>query len=565
MKRDLIALSEREYDLIIVGAGIFGACAAWDAASRGLKVAIIDKGDFCNATSANHFKMVHGGIRYLQHADFHRIRESSRERAALLRIAPHIVEPLPIVIPTYGRGMQGKEILGLGLMLYDLITFDRNRGLPDHDRRIPRGRIISRDECLEIFPDLQKEKLTGAAVIYDGQMYNPTRLVLSFLRSSVEAGAEAANYLQAKDFLRKKGRVCGIKVKDQLNEAEFEIRGKVVLNASGPWAEHLLRTKNDLCLKPELTYSRDTCFIIRQQFNGRYALAVQGKTRDPDAIVSRKNRHLFLVPWRDYTLVGVWHVVYKGSPDNLILSREELQTFLDEINEAYPPLRLAFENVRICNYGLVLFGDNKPGAADLSYGKRSVIVDHGRKNGIDGLITMIGVRATTARAVAEKAVNLVFEKLRRRSPSCLTATTPIFGGRFECFEDFVRHVTELYSSQIKPDIMRHLVHNYGSELCNVLNYTSKDPSLSLPINDTKVLAAEVVHAVREEMAQKLSDVVFRRTDLATGGDPGEPALQTAAGLMAREMGWNGGRVQEELEEVNLGLLPYRKANSKQEK
>jgi glycerol-3-phosphate dehydrogenase len=550
MKRDLTALSEREYDLIIVGAGIFGACAAWDAALRGLRVAIIDKGDFCSATSANHFKMVHGGIRYLQHADFYRIRETSRERTALLRIAPHLVQPLPIVIPTYGWGMQGKQILRLGLIAYDLITLDRNRRMNDPDRRIPRARTISREKCLEFFPGLQQQGLTGAAIFHDAQMYNPTRLVLSFIRSAVEKGACAANYVQATDFSRNGDRINGVKVQDIVERNEFEIRGKVVLNAAGPWAEYLLKANNDLRLKPELTYSRDACFVVRHRFNGRYALALQGRTRDPDTIVSRKKRHLFLVPWRNYTLVGVWHVVHRGSPDNFTLTRAELQTFLDEINEAYPQLALTLENVSMCNYGLVLFGDNKPGATDLSYGKRSELIDHAREHQTDGLITMIGVRATTARGVAEKAVDLVFNKLGRKSPSCTTSTTPIFGGQVSRFKTFLSEVTQQYSNKLEPEVVRHLAHNYGDELRKVVKYVHEDSSLSHTIGDTNVLRAEVVHAVCEEMAQKLADVVFRRTDLATGGDPGELALQTAASLMARAMSWNASRIEKELAEVN---------------
>ena len=140
MKRDIKVLSNKTYDLVIIGGGIFGVCAAWDAALRGLSVAIVDKGDFSNATSANHFKMVHGGIRYLQHGDVARIRESSRERSALLRIAPHLVKPLSIVIPTYGHGMKGKAVLSTGMYLYDLLTFDRNRYLPK-DRKIPWGKL----------------------------------------------------------------------------------------------------------------------------------------------------------------------------------------------------------------------------------------------------------------------------------------------------------------------------------------------------------------------------------------------------------------------------------------
>ena len=153
MIRKISALVEKEYDLVIVGGGIFGVCAAWDAVLRGLSVAIVEKRDFSHATSANHFKMVHGGIRYLQHGDIKRIRESSRERSAFLRIAPHLTRPLPIVIPTYGHGIKGKELLALGMMLYDLVTYDRNRGILE-ERKIPKGKLLSRQEVLKRFPGI---------------------------------------------------------------------------------------------------------------------------------------------------------------------------------------------------------------------------------------------------------------------------------------------------------------------------------------------------------------------------------------------------------------------------
>src|SRR5262249_4414707 len=156
----------REFDLAVVGGGIFGICTAWDAALRGLSVALIERADFVQATSAHSFRMVHGGIRYLQHGDFPRIRESVRERRALLRMAPHLVEPLPIVIPTYGHGLGGKGALGLGLRLYDLCAADRNHGIEDPARQIPAGRVMSRAECLRLFPELDPTGLTGAGLFY---------------------------------------------------------------------------------------------------------------------------------------------------------------------------------------------------------------------------------------------------------------------------------------------------------------------------------------------------------------------------------------------------------------
>ncbi|MBA2564901.1 MAG: FAD-dependent oxidoreductase, partial [Gemmatimonadetes bacterium] len=211
MRRNPGALAGREFDLVVVGGGIFGVCAAWDATLRGLSVALLEKTDFAHATSANSYKMIHGGIRYLQHGDVVRLRESSGERRALLRIAPHLVHPLPIVIPTYGHAFQGKELLAAGMLAYDLLTLDRNRGIGAANRRIPRTRLLPREEVLRLFPGLEPRGLTGGAVFHDGQMYNPPRLGLAFVRSAVEGGAVAANYVEAAAFLGGDSRVTGVR------------------------------------------------------------------------------------------------------------------------------------------------------------------------------------------------------------------------------------------------------------------------------------------------------------------------------------------------------------------
>ena len=259
MRRNLSALMDKEYDLIVIGGGAFGACTAWDAALRGLSVALVERGDFCHATSANCFKIVHGGIRYLQHGDLVRLRQSSRERNILLRIAPHLVEPLPIVLPTYGHGMQGKELLNIALKGYDFLTFDRNRGIGDPDRRIPNGRVLTRDETLQLFPDLDRNGLTGAGIIYDGHMYSPPRLTLGVLKSAEEAGAVLVNYVEATEFIQTEKGICGIKARDMLSQQMFEARAKMVVNAAGPWAEELLKRSIGINVTPPSTFSRDAC------------------------------------------------------------------------------------------------------------------------------------------------------------------------------------------------------------------------------------------------------------------------------------------------------------------
>ena len=175
--------------MLVIGAGIYGSFVAWDAALRGLSVALVDQGDFGHATSANNFRIIHGGLRYLQHGDIRRMRQSIRERMTLMRIAPHLIHPLPFLVPTYGHLARGREAMGLALWLNDLIGFDRNQ-LADPEKFLPRGSVISRDRCLELFPGVDQKGLTGGAIWYDCQMLSPERLTLSLVKAAAQAGAE---------------------------------------------------------------------------------------------------------------------------------------------------------------------------------------------------------------------------------------------------------------------------------------------------------------------------------------------------------------------------------------
>lgn len=547
MHRDLDALASREHDLVVVGGGIVGVCAAWDAALRGLSVALVERGDFGHATSASCFKMVHGGIRYLQHGDLPRVRESSRERRILLRVAPHLVQPLPIVVPTYGHGARGRALLRAGLLAYDALTLDRNRGIADPGHRIPRSRLLSRDECLALFPWLRRAGLTGAGLFHDAHMHSPARLALAFLRSAVEAGAVAANHVEAVALVRRGTRVCGVRVRDGLGGDLFEVRGRVVLNAAGPWAEQVL-AGHGLRLEPPSTFSRDAYLIVPGRLTGDHAIALPATTRDPDAILSRGPRHLFLVPWRNRTLVGVWHVVHRGHPEAVAVTGDDVRAFLAEVNTLGLPVRLGPQDVCGVHAGLVLFGENRPGAVHLRYGKRSRLVDH-RRDGVDGLISLVGVRYTTARGVAARAVDLVLAQLGRRGPASTTAATPLHGGRIEHLDAFVGDVVARRPAGLPPAVLRDLVRDHGTTYPEVLRHAEARPALAETIGTSTVIGAQVVHAARDEMAVRLGDVVFRRTHLAGGGSPGDVALHVCADLMAAELDWTPARRERELADV----------------
>lgn len=538
---------KQPYDLVVVGGGIFGVCAAWDAVLRGLSVALLERGDFGYATSANSYKIVHGGIRYLQQADFALVRESSRERQALLRIAPHLVHPLPIVIPTYGYGMKGKPVLRAGFLLYDLLTLGRNRGIGDPERKIPFGSFLSRREVLSRFPGLPRDGLTGGGVMCDAQMYNPPRLSMSFLRSAVDRGANVANYVRVDGFLRESSRVTGVQATDLISGKSLQVRGRMVLNAAGPWAGGLLERGLDLQLEERPAFSRDVGLVIGRRPESGYGVACSAVTSDAEAIIDRGGRHLFVLPWRDYTLVGVWHKPYSGPPDEFVVTEEEVEAFVAEANSAYPGLKLRPDEVTAVNSGLILFGDQDQEGSAHSFAKRSLLIDHEQQHGIGGLITLIGVRATTARSMADRAVALVASRLGRSRVPSRTPHTPIFGGHIASVDRLFREVRERVTGDGDGRIASSLVRNYGSEYGRVLRYAAEDPSLRRTLGVSHVLGAEVIHAVREEMALHVQDVLLRRTDLGTAADPGAARVEECARLMAGELSWGEQRVRDEIE------------------
>ena len=548
MRRDLSQFTGN-FDVVVVGGGVCGAAAAWDAAHRGLSVALLERGDFSGATSAESLKVVHGGIRYLQHLDVVRVRESSRERSALLRIAPHLVHPMPFVVPTYGHGMQGGEALGAAFTLLTLLTADRNRGIADPSRRVPRAHLVSRCKLLEWFPGVPRERLTGAGVFYDGQMYNPPRLVWAFIRSALKAGAVAANYCEVTGFLRRERRVTGVTVEDRLGGERFEVRGRVVINAAGPYADALLVRSGLRTAGKPIPFSRDMALVLRRRIVTDRALALQTRYHDPSAVLSRGRRHIFLVPWLGATLVGVSSAIWRDDPDRLKVTDAEVDGFVEEINEADPALKLTRADVGLVMAGLLPIDEGNEADGNVSFGKRPLLVDNARQDGIEGLVTAIVNRYTIARGTAEEAVDLAIRKLGRPASHSRTKSAPLYGGLVSRFDRLVQDVAAELPKDVPADTAERLAHNHGSAFGDVLRVARERAAWNQAIPGTSVLRAEIIHAIRAEMACHLTDCVFRRTDLATTGDPGDVALEDAASLAAAELGWSAEQRTEELRAV----------------
>jgi glycerol-3-phosphate dehydrogenase len=556
MKRTISELSEREFDILVVGGGASGAATAREGALRGFKTALIERDDFGGGTSAHCFKVVHGGIRYLQHADIKRLRSSCMERAALLRIAPHLVSPMPFAIPTFGKGKGSKWFLGTGMLLYDALSRDCNALVQDPARRIRGTRFLARTETLSLFPQIDARGLTGAAIFDDGQMYNPPRLVLAFVAGAEELGARVANYVEAESFLFSGTSVAGVTARDRLSGERFEIRARVVINAAGPWAEGLLDKQDRTHVAPG-TYSRDAYFLISRHPETAMALALQGRTLDADALLARSARHLFLVPWRQSTLVGVWHSVVTRDPDGVDLSRAELSQYIDEINLSHPALQVDPSEVRIVGFGLVPFGEaSKQGTGALSFGKQSRVIDHRAEHGIGGLLSSISVRYTVARRDAAAVLDMASLQLGERTSGAQSMTRPLPGGEIEDFSAFLTNVQNAWPQWLPRSATESLARNYGVKTQAILKLGENDARLRRCLPGSHVSHAEVLYTLQQEMATCMSDVVFRRTELGTAGHPGAAALDELQHFMQQELGWLEHRTAQERAIVERHLERY---------
>lgn len=545
MQRDLRQLADTRFDVLVVGAGFYGVATAWDAAQRGLSVAIIDQGDFGAATSFNNLKTLHGGLRSLQSLNFQQARLFIRERRALARIVPHLVRPLPFVIATTRHPRRSKLLMRAGLALSDAVARDRNQGLPDPGTHLPPARILSRDEALQLNPLVSPGGVTGGALWYDYQMKSTDRVTLSFLLSALETGASAANYVQATRLLQEHSRIIGVMANDRLTGSEFPIRASVVVNAAGPWAAAMLDGLPAQAQGgPPPRLSRAMNVVIPKIVDDHACGGVA------------HGRFLFLVPWRQVAMIGTSHDAFDGGADQLKVTRWDLEVFLKEAREAFPHASITANDVRLVHRGLLpmLSGHG----THVRLVKESRVVNHAQ-HGLPGLVSIFGVRYTTARQTAQDAVDAVFRAMGHETPPpCRTAETPLHGGSIAHMDNFLRAVLLRDVEGITQPALRRIASTYGTGYDSVLRIARDVPALAQPLGDScEVIGAEILYAAKQEMALKLGDAVIRRTEAGAAGHPGTDALERAATIMARVHGWDAARTRSEIDDVeNFYRLPF---------
>ncbi|WP_448060907.1 FAD-dependent oxidoreductase [Cellulomonas hominis] len=525
---------DTRYDVLVIGGGITGAAIAYDAARRGLSVALAEQGDFGGATSAATGKLIHGGLRYLKNLELRLVRESLAERRVLSTIAPGLVYPIGMVLPDPGI------VEHLGLTVYDVLSFDRNR-VPDPSKRIPAHRTLSRAE-------LDARGLAGirSGILYhDAMMVAPERLTVAFVRSAVAHGAHVANHCRVDRVLVRGGRVEGAVLADTLADraggATAEVRARVVVNAAGPWAHSLLAGSGATApaAGPRPAVRSEGIYLVTRQVSDTMVLYVT------------PHGHFSFAPWRGHSLIGPTETSYRGRVEDWRLTRASITDFLAVINATGRlPQRLGIEDV-VAAYGGLRPLTETTGEDTYRASRASESVDHTR-DGIDGLLTATGGKYTTARAFAAQTVARVERKLGRRPRPSTTADVPLDGYGTGHIEPYVARATAA-APDFPAATVQHLARHYGTDHRAVLDLARERPELGAVLDADGELLAQAVFAVRHELALTLTDVLLRRTGLGTLGDPGDAALRQVAGVVAAELGWDPARTAHELDEARRAV------------
>ena len=557
----LKALAEDEFDVVVVGGGITGAGVALDAATRGYSVALLERADYASGTSSRSSKLVHGGLRYLQHFDLGLVREALLERQLMVALAPHLVRPLPLVVPAF-EGARPDRLVGVGLNLYDVMSVDRDRlrsrrprrgrgaerrvangaGTPPHEAdeatswSPERHRVISGEEVLELLPALAAREPTSGYLFYDCQT-DDARLVLTVLGEAERFGTVLCNRVDVVGLLERDGRLHGVNAVDMESGASFEVRAANVVNATGVWADELRPQElHDEAELPRIRPSRGTHLTLDHDKLPLRAGAI---------VPAGEGRTIFALPWLGRTLVGTTDVEYDGPLDHIEPSEADIDYLLSAINDFFSTaldrgdLTGAFAGVR----PLISTGDPKK-SVDIS--RKAELYETS-----SGMITITGGKLTTWRRMAKITVDRLVEREAREAP-CRTHEVPL--GQAIDPQELPR------IEGVPESSLPALAARYGHGAHDVLAIAAERGELAQAIvPGLPDLLAEAALAARKEQARSIGDVLLRRTrlgllaarQLVSDRDGASEPVQRVAEVLARELGWEQRRVKEEMERFAL--------------
>ena len=513
----LAELAATPADLIVIGGGITGTGIARDAALRGLRTVLLEQRDLAWGTSGRSSRLVHGGLRYLEHGDFKLVFEALRERAILQQIAPHLVRPLSFVFPLHQGDRLPLWKLAAGMWLYDLLALFRN---------VRRHQMLGKRSLLEREPALRTAGLKGAARYFDAQC-DDARLVVATARSARAAGAAIRTWTAVTGFLREGGRVTGVVAHDVESGADAELRAAVVVNATGPWVDAVRRFEQDGAVTPLLRRTKGAHVVVPR--------ARIGHTEGITFLSPLDGRVMFVLPWGDWSYIGTTDTDTAESPDAVAVTPEDVRYLLRSANSRFPSARLSEDDVIATWAGLRPLIDGSARAAD------AVSREHAIVDGPGGVLTVAGGKLTTYRAMAAEVVDRIVQRIPPRDgrpwpAESATDREPLPGGETPELAS-IRSLG--FDAGFSERTVEHLLRHYGTEAAGLYNLARREPALAQPLHPQHpAIAAEVVHAARREFARRVEDVLVRRVHLFyETADRGRAAAPRTAELLGRELSW----------------------------
>lgn len=522
-----IASAEMGADLVVIGGGANGCAIAWDAALRGMRVVLLEKHDIGWATSAWNSRLIHGGLKYLEKYDIPLVRESLREREWLLNAAPHLVEPLQFVLPFYRRNAHPAAILRLGLMAYDVLSWDKST---------PNRTVFNKQNTLGLIPGLDSDGLQGAGAYYDCQVSRAERLTTEIALAARRAGATILTHARAAGLVTDNQMVRGVEFVDDLTGTSYTVPTTRVINAAGPWVDEVLQG-NWPTRGPLMGGTKGTHLVV-DDFPG----APRGVAMYYEAMTDA--RPMMVIPWLDRYLIGATDVRFDGDLDRATRDEDEVEYILRETNLVIPEANLTIEDVKWSFTGVrpLPYQESGP-TGDIT--RRHVIHDHGKSSEqrVRGLYSIIGGKLTTCRGLAEEAVDAITGRRRQ-----LGQHGPTWRLRLPGAVNAGELAGTLVRGGVDSDIANRLTSIYGSRARDVLTLMRLQPDLDRRVSGTAGLtAAEIAFALEEEDALTLEDLVARRILTGLDDSLGVDNLAEVAGVAAEIAGWSASQVEAEQE------------------
>ena len=521
--------ADKPFDVIVIGAGINGVGIARDAASRGLRVVVLEQDDICSGVSAWSGRLAHGGLRYLEHFDFALVRESLRERELMIRLAPHLVKPLRLIMPLYAHNKRPAWLIRLGMVIYDLLSFDKKTG--GHE-------VLNRQATQNRFAGISPDGLKGATVFTEGQVEYAERLCVELAVAAVADGAIIRTKARVEEPLIEGGRVVGVKYRDLVTESLHEVRAPVVLNVAGPWIDRIF--KRGAPPQKRLNGGTKGSHLIVDPFVGAPKDVVYYESKTDGRLV-------LVIPWMGRYMIGTTDIRFDDDPSDARCNVAEMDYLLGEVNQLIPQAKLTprdvlftFSGVRPLPYA--------PGVAEGKVPRSHVLHDHAPD--MPGLVTVVGGKLTTFRQLSEDAVDGVFKRLGRKVPHCTTKGTRLPGAGFDSVE-LKQHLLQRGLSHRSVD---RLLALYGGRARDVVAEADNDTALLKVIhNASGAIGAELIFAMRHEFARSLTDVLARRVLLAFQPGHALESVDAIAQLIGERMGWSTNQCASEISEYRAWL------------